>query len=70
MNKKLIIGIAVGVAIAISVIVISYANLSSTTANNVGTINQSVNSTSQVPPITSGHNYTINLNEAVSVKNP
>lgn len=69
MNKKSIAAIAVAVAIVISVIVISYANMPSTKSNNIITINQPSNSTNQVKP-TAGKSYALNLTESVAVKNP
>lgn len=69
MNKRSIAGMVVAAAIVISVIVISYASMSSTKSDNVTTINQPSNSTKQVQP-TTGKSYTLNLTESVAVKNP
>ena len=68
MSKKSMIGIAIAVVIVISVIIISYANMSSTKPN-IGTINQPSNSTNQVQPHI-GKSYTLNLTESVGIKNP
>jgi len=70
MNKKAMVSIAVAIAIVIGVIVISYANMSSTKSTIVGTINQPSNSTSQVQPTTAGKSYTLNLTESLAVRNP
>lgn len=70
MNKKAIAGMAVTVAIVIGIIVISYANMSSTKSTTVGTINQPSNTTSQAQPTATGKSYTLNLTESVAVKNP
>lgn len=70
MNKKAIAGLAVAVAIVISVIVISYVNMPSTKSTTIGTINQPSNSTNQVQPTTTGKSYTLNLTETVAVRNP
>lgn len=68
MNKKSMIGIAIAAAIVVSVIIISYANMSSTKPN-IDTINQPSNSTNQVQPHI-GKSYTLNLTESVGIKNP
>jgi hypothetical protein len=69
MNKRSILGMIVAAAIVVSVIIISYANMSSTKSDNVIIINPPSNSTNQVKS-TTGKSYTLNLTESIAVKNP